>query len=130
MTSLPFTSALLTGASSGIGESMAHLLGRAGVPTVLVARRTERLEQIAAKYPGFTVLSADLNDPADLDRVADRIASTTDSVDLVVNNAGFGTNGMFHEIDADRLHREIGLNVQALTRLAHAALGAMVPRGR
>jgi short-subunit dehydrogenase len=130
MTTYPFRSALLTGASSGIGEAMAHLLGQAGVPTVLVARRTERLEQLAATYDGFEVLTADLNDAGDLERVCARVASDTDHVDLVVNNAGFGTSGRFHELDADRLHDEIGLNVQALTRLSHAALAAMVPRGR
>ena len=130
MTSYPFTSALLTGASSGIGEAMANLLGAAKVPTVLVARRTERLQQLADRYPGFTVLTADLGDPDDLNGVADRIASSTEPIDLVVNNAGFGTTGMFHQLDADRLGDEIGLNVAALTRLSHAALATMVPRGR
>jgi uncharacterized protein len=130
MTTYPFTSALLTGASSGIGESMAHLLGQAGVPTVVVARRHDRLSELAAQYPGFEVLVADLTDAADLSAVAARIASTDAPIDLVVNNAGFGTSALFHEIDADRLEREVSLNIQALTRLSNAALRAMVPRGR
>ena len=130
MTTFPFTSALLTGASSGIGEAMAHQLGDAGVPTVLVARRTERLEALAAQYAGFSVMTADLNDAADLARVGARVLSIDEPIDLVVNNAGFGTNGVFHEIDAARLHDEIGLNVQALTRLSRDALAAMVPRRR
>jgi short-subunit dehydrogenase len=130
MTTYPFTSALLTGASSGIGESMAHLLGQAGVPTVLVARRTDRLDELAARYAGFEVLTADLTDAADLDTVAARVASAEQPVDLVVNNAGFGTSALFHEIDPERLEREISLNVQALTRLSNAALRVMVPRGR
>jgi len=109
---------------------MAHQLGRAGVPTVLVARRTERLAALASQYAGFTVLAADLNEPADLERVAGRVRSVAEPIDLVVNNAGFGTNGLFHDIDAARLHDEIGLNVQALTRLSRDALAAMVPRGR
>ena len=129
-TTYPFRSALLTGASSGIGEAMAHLLGAAGVPTVLVARRTERLQAIADRYAGFEVLTADLNDMEDLAAVCSRVADGTDTIDLVVNNAGFGTTGRFHDTDADRLHDEIGLNVQALTRISHAALAAMVPRGR
>ncbi|CAB4884137.1 unannotated protein [freshwater metagenome] len=126
----PFTSALITGASSGIGESMAHLLGQAGVPTVLVARRTERLEELAARYDRFEVLTADLNTVSGLAAVEARIVSDAALIDLVVNNAGFGTSGLFHEIDPDRLHDEIGLNVQALTRLSNAALRVMIPRGR
>jgi uncharacterized protein len=126
----PFTHALLTGASSGIGEAMAHLLGQAGVPTVLVARRTDRLDQLAKLYDGFDVLTADLSDPEGVEAVEARILEEDDPIDLVVNNAGFGTSGLFHELDPMRLHREIGVNVQALTRLSHAALRVMIPRGR
>ncbi|MCU1386901.1 MAG: short-chain dehydrogenase/reductase [Ilumatobacteraceae bacterium] len=129
-TASPFRSALVTGASSGIGEAIAHQLGGSGVPTVLVARRTDRLEALAARYDGFEVLTADLNDADDLAAVVARVQSTADPVDLLVNNAGFGTSGSFADLDPDRLHDEIGLNVQALTRLSHAALATMVPRGR
>ncbi len=130
MSSYPFTSALITGASSGIGEAMAHQLGQQGIPTVVVARRADRLAELAARYESFEVLAADLNSRAGLAAVERRILSTRDPIDLVVNNAGFGTSGLFHEIDADRLHEEINLNVQALTRLSNAALRVMVPRGR
>ncbi|HSM65097.1 MAG TPA: SDR family oxidoreductase [Ilumatobacteraceae bacterium] len=130
MTTYPFTSALVTGASSGIGAEMARVLGEAGVPTVLVARRRERLSEIADRYDGFEVLEADLGSPAGQAAVGDRISSTAEPVDLVVNNAGFGTSGRFHELDVDRLAAEVELNVAALTRLSHAALSAMVPRGR
>ncbi len=130
MQTYPFTSALLTGASSGIGEAMAHLLGQAGVSTVLVARRTDRLDEIAARYAGFEVLTADLNSTKGLAAVHKRVLSADAPIDLVVNNAGFGTSGLFHESDPDRLHDEIGLNIQALTRLSNAALRVMIPRGR
>lgn len=126
----PFTSALVTGASSGIGEVMAHRLGSAGVRTVLVARRAERLDAIASQYPGFEVLTADLTTPEGQSVVAERIRRDDERIDLVVNNAGFGTSGAFHELDPDRLADEIELNVAALTRLSHAALSVMVPRGR
>jgi hypothetical protein len=126
----PFTSALVTGASSGIGEAIAHELGRAGVPAVLVARRRDRLAAIAEQYDGFEVLEADLTTRSGQAVVTARIGSSTQPVDLVVNNAGFGTSGPFHEQDVERLTDEIELNVVALTRLTHAAVGAMVPRGR
>jgi short-subunit dehydrogenase len=129
MTTYPFTRALITGASSGIGARMAELLGAAGVPVVLVARRSDRLETLARRFDGFEVLTADLNDPDGLAAVEARIADDGDPIDLVVNNAGFGTSGTFHDLDPDRLRDEIGLNVQALTRLSHAAVRTMVPRG-
>jgi uncharacterized protein len=130
MATYPFRTALVTGASSGIGEVIASMLAEAGVATVVVARRADRLHAFADRYPGTEVVVADLNDPAGLDRVAERIADPTRPIDLLVNNAGFGSSGMFHELDPDRLDLEIGLNVAALTRLSHAALAAMVPRRR
>ncbi len=130
MSTYPFTSALVTGASSGIGAEMARLLGEAGVPTVLVARRADRLEEIAERYDGFEVLEADLLTPEGQAATAERVTSSATPVDLVVNNVGFGTSGVFHELDADRLGDEVELNVKALTALSHAALTAMVPRGR
>jgi len=130
MTSLPFSSALVTGASSGIGEAMVHLLGSTGIPIIVVARRADRLEELADRYPGVEALAADLTTADGLAAVADRVADPSWPIDLVVNNAGFGTSGSFHELDADRLGDEVSLNVRALTRLSHAALSVMVPRGR
>ncbi len=129
MSTYPFTSALVTGASSGIGAEIARLLGEAGVPTVLVARRGDRLREIADRYDGFEVLEADLGTSEGQALTAERISSTASPIDLVVNNAGFGTSGVFHELDVDRLSDEVELNVKALTVLSHAALAAMVPRG-
>jgi short-subunit dehydrogenase len=126
----PFTSALVTGASSGIGEAMVELLGEAGVAQVIVARRRDRLEALAERFDRVEVLVADLTKKAGLALVAERIASEVSPIDLVVNNAGFGTSGPFHELDPDRLDREVRLNVGALTQLSRAALGVMVPRGR
>lgn len=70
------------------------------------------------------MLAADLTSPDGLGTVVERIGQG--GIDLVVNNAGFGTSGAFHEFDADCLEREVALNVQALTRLSHAALATMV----
>jgi short-subunit dehydrogenase len=130
MTKYPFESAFVTGASSGIGAEMARLLGEAGVPTVLVARRGDRLREIAERYSGFEVLEADLGTFDGRAAAVERISSSASPVDLVVNNAGFGTSGQFHESDVERLVGEVELNVQALTVLSHAALRAMVPRSR
>ena len=130
MTTYPFSAALVTGASSGIGEVMARTLAAAGVPIVVVARRADRLQAIADDHEGVDVLVADLLTAEGQAAVAARIGDAVRPIDLVVNNAGFGTNGTFHELDADRLADEIELNVGALTRLSHAALAAMVPRGR
>ncbi|HEY5664002.1 MAG TPA: SDR family NAD(P)-dependent oxidoreductase [Ilumatobacter sp.] len=130
MAGYPFSSALVTGASSGIGEVMARKLAAAGVPVVVVARRADRLQAIAADHPSVEVLVADLIDPAGQRAVAERIADPARPVDLVVNNAGFGTSGQFAELDVERLVDEVELNVTALTRLSHAAVTAMVPRRR
>jgi short-subunit dehydrogenase len=130
MTSYPFSSALVTGASSGIGEVMARKLADADVPTVVVARRQDRLQAIADEFDNVEVLTADLLTMKGQRAVVARITDDDHPVDLVVNNAGFGTNGLFHEVDPERLADEIELNVAALTRLSQAALSVMVPRER
>jgi short-subunit dehydrogenase len=128
--SYPFRSALVTGASSGIGEEITRRLAAAGVPVVAVARRADRLAALAEGSDRVEVLVADLGRREDQARVAARIADEDQPIELVVNNAGFGTSGSFEQLDLDRLSDEIALNVDALTRLTHAALAAMVPRRR
>jgi short-subunit dehydrogenase len=130
MTSFPFTSALVTGASSGIGEEITRQLADAGVPTVVVARRGERLRRLANELPGIEVLEADLLDAEALAAVGARLTDPERPIELLVNNAGFGTSGEFHSLDPDRLGREIDLNVGVLTQLAHRALATMIPRRR
>jgi short-subunit dehydrogenase len=131
VTKAPFSHALVTGASSGIGEAIAHKLGKAGVGMVLVARRKERLDGLAARYPNVEVLAADLTTAEGLDAVLARLGDTTlPAVELVVNNAGFGTSGSFSAADPERLSREISLNINALTRISHEAIRQMQPRGR
>lgn len=128
--SYPFRTALVTGASSGIGAEFARQLATAGVHTVVVARRADRLEELAARYANVEVLAADLFTAEGIATVGERIVDGERPIDLVINNAGFGTSGRFHELDADRLVNEIDLNCSALTRLSHAALSVMVPRRR
>lgn len=129
MAGYPFRRALVTGASAGIGEQFAHILGDAGVACVVVARRGDRLRELAARYPGFEVLEADLQSDDGIAAVAERIAADTDPVDLLVNNAGFGTSGPFHETEVDRATGQIDLNVRALVALTHGAVNTFRARG-
>ena len=129
MSGYPFRRALVTGASAGIGEQFAHILGDAGVACVVVARRGDRLRELAARYPGFEVLEADLQSDDGIAAVAERIAADTDPVDLLVNNAGFGTSGPFHETEVDRATGQIDLNVRALVALTHGAVNTFRARG-
>ncbi len=123
--------ALMTGASAGIGEQFAKRLAEQGYSLVLVARRRERLEQLAAELGGkhgtkVEVLPADLATPEGVAEVAQRVGA--DDVTLLVNNAGFGTFGEFAKLPVEREMEEVDLNVRALVRLTHAALSTMTPR--
>lgn len=123
--------AVVTGASSGIGRAMARQLASDGTALVLVARDEVRLRALADDLPvDVEVLVADLADPAELATVEARVADPERPVDLVVNNAGFGTYGDFAALDRSGETREIGVNVTAVVRLTHAALGGMLARGR
>src|SRR5439155_3448150 len=124
--------ALVTGASSGIGAAFARQLAERGHDLVVVARDVTRLEKLAADLPGVDVevMAADLQQPQQLAAVEARLAATDRPVDKLINNAGYGTAGNFHELEADREIGQIELNVNALVRLSHAAARAMVPRHR
>lgn len=126
--------ALITGASSGIGAAFAERLAAKRYHLVLVARRTERLDELAARLRQehgieVEVITADLTETADLLRVEARAAAEP-KIDLLVNNAGVGSHGAFATLDPDREEREIRLNVVALVRLTRAALPGMIERGR
>lgn len=109
---------------------MVTMLAAAGIPTVVVARRADRLTELQQRFGCIEVLVADLQTPDGVAAVEARIVDTERPIDLVVNNAGFGTSGPFHESRIERLADEVALNVVALTRLSHAALRTMIPRGR
>lgn len=125
---------LVTGASRGIGAAFARACAERGDDLVVVARDTAQLEalssDLSARYgTACEVLTADLADPAALRRVEERVADRDRPVDLLVNNAGFGSHGHLDELDVDRETALIDVNVIALTRLTHQAAAAMVERG-
>lgn len=119
--------ALVTGASSGIGETFARKLSSRGCSLLLVARRKERLEQLASELGHAEAIAADLTVGGDVRRVEERIAAEQ-NLELLVNNAGFGTLGLFHEADPEGQARMHLLHVLAIVRLTRAALPGMVAR--
>jgi len=123
--------ALVTGASSGIGEEFARQLAKQGYDVVIVARRRDRLEKIAneLKESGADaeVIAADLSRPEGVAAVVERLEKG--DVSVLVNNAGFGTSGEFTQLPVDRELQEIDLNIRALTQLSHVGLSKMKESG-
>jgi short-subunit dehydrogenase len=125
---------LVTGASSGIGAAFAERLARDEYDLILVARDLGRLEQLASMIRErygveAEALSADLSRHSELCIVENRVAGDP-GLDVLVNNAGFGTAGAFSRLDPDREEDEIRLNVIAVVRLTRAALPGMIARRR
>lgn len=125
--------ALVTGASSGIGAVYADRLARRGYDLILVARNAARLDGLAQKLIADTgravrTVPADLNDPAALAAI-EHILRTDASITLLVNNAGIGSVASILDSDVDAMDAMIRLNVTALTRLTYAAAPAFVARG-
>ena len=127
--------ALITGASSGIGEAFAHALAAQGMDLVLVARSEDRLRALArqlteAHARRVEVVTADLTQAGSAAKVRAATDGLGISVDLLINNAGFGTVGSFHKLDAARERDEILLNAAAIVDMTHAFLPDMVERKR
>ncbi len=115
--------AMVTGASAGLGAAVARQLARHGVELVLVARRGQRLQALAAELPVTTeIWVEDLVDPMALARLADRLATTRNPVDLLVNGAGVGSYGALGTGEDERVRAMLEVNVIALTRLTKAVL--------
>ena len=123
---------VITGASSGIGSELALGLARRGFPLLLVARRRERLDELADQVRkefsvDVEVLPLDLSDAKGRAKLAARLSK--EPIAGLCNSAGFGTSGVFHELPVDRESEEVTLNSLTLMELTHAALPGMVERG-
>ncbi|WP_432561021.1 SDR family NAD(P)-dependent oxidoreductase [Kineococcus sp. SYSU DK003] len=131
----PRRTALVTGATAGLGAGYARSLARRGFDLVIVARDRTRLEATAAELRAqhgvdVEVLVADLSDRAALEQVAERVRSTGAPVDVLVNNAGFGLRQRLFDGDPADHERMFDVLCRAVLVLSRAATGAMVPRGR
>jgi len=121
---------LVTGASSGLGAEFARQCARRGDEVVLVARRRERLEAVAAEIGGKChVLCADLAAPDAPRRLLDETAALGLTVQVLINNAGFGLAGKFATLPLERQQEMVDLNIRALTGLTHFVLPEMIRRG-
>ena len=125
--------ALITGASSGIGAIYADRLARRGYDLILVARDRRKLEAVAQRLSDDTggsvrVVTGDLNDKSDLARIEEMLRSDA-SITMLVNNAGVGAPTPLLDSDINRLDQMIGVNVTALVRLTYAVVPALVKRG-
>jgi uncharacterized protein len=123
---------VITGASSGIGTELARGLARRGYPLVLVARRRERLDELANELRtqfaiGVDVVPLDLSDAGSRGQLAERLR--TEPMAGLCNSAGFGTSGVFQSLQVERESEQVTLNALALMELTHAALPGMVERG-
>ncbi|CAM4126399.1 SDR family NAD(P)-dependent oxidoreductase [Janibacter anophelis] len=128
------STALVTGATAGIGREFAVQLAAQGKDLVIVARDTARLEALAAELTtahgvAVEVLPADLCDRAQLERVAERLRDESRPVDLLVNNAGYGLGSPFVDTDVADEERLLDVLVRAVLVLSHAAARSMTARG-
>jgi hypothetical protein len=128
------STALITGASAGIGAEISRELARRGHNVVLVARRKQRLNELAQELSGeygvrAETIASDLSKPASRSRIPGRITELGLDVDVLVNNAGFATGGPFADADPGRELEQVHVLVEAVVALTSAFLPGMVERG-
>lgn len=121
--------ALITGASAGIGEEFARQLAGRGYDLILVARRRDRLEHLAEQLP-TTAHVVDCDLVSDAASLPGKVEELGVDVDLLVNNAGFGFRGRFLELDPEREAEMVRVNCEAVVTLTHAFIPKMVERAR
>jgi len=126
---------LVTGASSGIGADIARSLASRGLGSVLVARRTERLQELAEELRTqhgvrAETIACDLSDSGARDRLIGQVGELGLAVEVLINNAGFGTGGLFQRLDQDRELEMVRLNVETVVALCGEYVPLMAERGR
>lgn len=134
MSILDGCSALITGASSGLGAEFARQLAPRAKCLVLAARRRDRLEALAAELARESLeircFPFDLADERDRNRFLDELKASGVEVDLLINNAGVGDHGLFETSDWARVSAMLQVNIESLTQLTHAWLPSMIARRR
>ena len=121
--------AVVTGASSGLGDRFARVLHAAGATVVVAARRRERLEALAAALPGTVAVAADLADASERERLMAEAIDRCGTIDVLVNNAGVGHAVAVEDEDVDTFRRTMELNVTAVWHLCKLAGVPMVAQG-
>ena len=129
MTNTPRPATLITGASAGLGAEFARQCVKRGEEVVLVARRKDRLDALAAEIGNAHVIVADLTKPKEATRVVTEAISRGLWVKTLINNAGFGLKGRFDELSLARQLEMIDLNIRALTNLSFVVINDMVLKG-
>jgi hypothetical protein len=120
--------ALITGASAGLGVEFARQLSKKGQRLVLAARRKDRLDALATELGNARAVEIDLSKPGAVKTLLADLDNADEQVETLINNAGFGLRGRFVELDAEREHEMIDLNIGALTDLCRTIAPQMVER--
>lgn len=125
---------LITGASSGIGKAYAYEFAKRGYNLIITARRGEVLDEISKELSEkynveCTAIPLDLSEDFSANMLVSEIEARNLTVDILINNAGFATKGALADTDFDKQHREINVNIMALTELTYLLIGKMADRG-
>jgi short-subunit dehydrogenase len=121
---------LITGASSGIGLEFANQLNEFGAKLIITARNKDKLNELAENYQGATVIPGDLSDKAFPSQLYNEIQSKGLDVDILINNAGFGSIGKLLKSDLETYESMVQVNITALTQLSHLFITDMAAKGK
>ncbi len=121
---------LITGASSGIGLEFANQLNEFGAKLIITARNKNKLNELAENYQGATVIPGDLSDKTFPSQLYNEIQSRGLDVDILINNAGFGSIGKLLKSDLETYESMVQVNITALTQLSHLFITDMAAKGK